>query len=257
VRAPVESLLRAALGALLYFPSREITQTPADAGLAFRAVPVETDDGHTLGAWWVAGRTPAIGHTLFCHGNGGNMGDRVGTAALLSAAGLDVLLFDYRGYGNSTGRADERGTYRDARAAHAALLRQPEVDPARVFCLGESLGGAVALELAIAAPPRGLILQSTFTSIRGVAHHHYPLIPTVLVPDAYPSLRRVGALDAPLLMLHGDRDDTVPLAYGKALFDAAPEPKRFRVFRGLGHDVAVAGIEYRDTIARWARELGR
>jgi fermentation-respiration switch protein FrsA (DUF1100 family) len=194
---------------------------------------------------------------LFCHGNGGNIGDRVGTAALLSAVGFDILLYDYRGYGTSTGKADEPGTYRDARAAHDALLAQPGVDHARVFYLGESLGGAVALELATEAPPRGLILQSTFTSIRDVARHHYPVIPARVVPDAYPSLRRVGALKAPLLVLHGDQDETVPLRYGRALFDAAPEPKRLRVFAGLAHDLAVAGAEYAQTIADWTRDLDR
>jgi fermentation-respiration switch protein FrsA (DUF1100 family) len=239
----------------LYFPSREIYQTPADAGLQFRDVPVETEDGQRLGAWWVAGRPPLIGHMLFCHGNGGNIADRVRNAALLSAAGFEVLLFDYRGYGNSTGKPDEEGTYRDARAARRALLAQPEVNADRIFLLGESLGGAVALKLSVEAPPRGLILQSTFTSIRDLARHHYPLIPPRVVPDVYPGIRRVAALRSPLLLLHGDRDRTVPLVYGQQLFDAAPQPKRLHVFRGLDHDVAVAANEYRETIAAWAREL--
>jgi pimeloyl-ACP methyl ester carboxylesterase len=255
MRLPVDGAMRVVLGALLYFPSRDVVQTPADVGLDFRDLRIETDDGERLGAWWVPGRRPVIGHMLFCHGNGGNIGDRVWNAVLLSAAGFDLLFFDYRGYGNSTGSADEEGTYRDARAARAALLGQPEVDPAHVFVLGESLGGAVALRLAIETPPRGLILQSTFTSIRSLARHHYPLIPSAMVPDAYPSLARVSALHASLLVLHGDRDDTVPIVYGQTLFDAAPEPKRLHIFRGFAHDVAVAASEYRETIAAWAREL--
>jgi pimeloyl-ACP methyl ester carboxylesterase len=255
MRTPLAAALRVVLGALLYFPSGEIYQTPADAGLEFRDVPVQTEDGQCLGAWWVAGRPPSIGHMLFCHGNGGNIADRVRNAALLSAAGFDILLFDYRGYGTSTGKPDEQGTYRDARAARGALLAQREVNADRIFLLGESLGGAVALKMAVEAPPRGLILQSTFTSIRDLARYHYPFIPPPVVPDVYPGMPRVAALRSPLLLLHGDRDRTVPLVYGQQLFDAAPQPKRLHVFRGLDHDVAVAANEYRDTIAAWAREL--
>jgi pimeloyl-ACP methyl ester carboxylesterase len=243
---------RLALHALLYFPSRQIACTPAEAGCEFEKVSLATEDGERLGGWWIDGRSPVIGHLLFCHGNGGNIGDRVRTAASLAAAGFDVLLFDYRGYGASTGSADELGTYGDARAARAALVGRADVDPSRIFYLGESLGGAVALKLAIEAPPRGLILQSTFTSIRDVARHHYPFIPSPLVPDVYPSLRRIGSLRAPLLVLHGDRDDTVPLALGQALLEAAPEPKRMRVFRGLEHDVSMAGAEYASAIADFA-----
>ena len=249
--------MRAALGALLYFPSRAILQTPADAGLTFDELELATEDGERLGAWWIAGRAPSRGHLLVCHGNAGNIGDRVATAALLTAAGFDVLLFDYRGYGRSSGRADEQGTYRDARAALATLVRRPGVDRDRVFYLGESLGGAVALALAVEQPPRGLILQSAFASIRDAARAHYPFIPRVLIPDAYPSLRLIGRLTVPLLVVHGDRDDIVPLSHGQALFEAASEPKRIRVFAGLGHNdlIAQAGREYANELANWATSL--
>lgn len=247
---------RALLGGLLYFPSRQISRTPADAGLEFRDLWIELGDRERLGAWWISAHPPRIGHLLFCHGNGGNIADRVGTAALLSAAGLDVLLFDYRGYGRSTGHPDEPGTYEDARAARVALLAQADVDPSRVFYLGESLGGAVALALALETPPRGLILQSTFTSVRDVAAHHYSFVPRALVPDAYPSLRRIRSLNAPLLVLHGDRDQTVPPDHGRSLYEAAPAPKRLHIFPGLEHDVAAAAMKYADTIADWVKGLG-
>lgn len=248
---------RAVLGALLYFPSRAILQTPAYAGVAFEELELATEDGQRLHAWWIPGQPPALGHLLFCHGNAGNIGDRVLNAALLSAAGFDVLLFDYRGYGQSGGSPDERGTYRDARAALAALRHRPGLDPERIFYLGESLGGAVALKLAVESPPRGLILQSTFMSVRQAARHHYPFIPSALIPDAYPSLRQIARLRAPLLVLHGDRDDIVPLAHGQALLDAARVPKRLRVFAGLGHNDLVerAGIDYAAEIAGWAASL--
>ena len=178
-------------------------------------------------------------------------------AELLSAAGFDVLLFDYRGYGRSSGRAGEAGTYRDARAARIALLSQPGVDAARVFYFGESLGGAIALALALEFPPAGLILQSTFTSVRDLARTHYRLIPNRVVPDAYPSLRLIPRLRAPLLVLHGERDELVPFPHGEALFEAAPEPKRMEVFPDAGHNDLVSqnAAAYGQLIAGWANAL--
>ena len=106
------------------------------------------------------------------------------------------------------------------------------MNPKRVFYLGESLGGGVAVALAREAPPRGLVLLSTFTSVRDMGRVHYPILPAALVPDAYPSLRRIRGLECPLLVLHGDRDEIVPVEQGKALHEAAPEPKRTALFPG-------------------------
>ncbi len=242
----------ALLNALLFFPERTLLAAPRSP---YGDVEVGTEDGERLHAWWVpAQRAPRLGHVLFCHGNGGNVGDRVAHAALLTAAGFDVLLFDYRGYGRSTGRPSEDGTCRDAAAALEALLGRPEVDRARIFYLGESLGGAVATALALARPPAGLILHSTFTSVRDMARRHYPLVPPAVVPDAYPSLRRVRDLRAPLLVIHGDRDEIVPLLHSDALFEAAPEPKRLHIVEGVGHNdlVTFAGEEWAAAIARFS-----
>jgi fermentation-respiration switch protein FrsA (DUF1100 family) len=199
----------------------------------------------------------SLGHLLLCHGNAGNVGDRALHAKLLAAAGFDVLVFDYRGYGRSTGRPHEQGTYRDACAARAALLRQPGVDGSRVVYMGESLGGAVALALALEHPPHALVLQSTFTGVRDMARLHYPFIPAVLVPDAYPSLRLIPELHTPLLVIHGERDEIVPPSHARALFEAAPEPKRLHVFPGVGHNdlVPLAGEAYAELVASWSREV--
>lgn len=254
---PPLPLLRRALNALLYHPDRTIMRVPAQAGLDAEELTIETEDGELLHGWWIPARATRIGHILFCHGNGGNVGDRVAHAACLTAAGFDVLLFDYRGFGQSTGRPSEEGTYLDAAAALGAAVRRPEVDRSRVFYLGESLGGAVALALALESPPRGLIVQSTFTSVRATARRHYPLIPSRLVPDAYPSLRRIGQLRAPLLVLHGDRDEVVPVGHGTALFEAAPEPKRIHIFEGLGHNDLIErrACEYATELESWASAI--
>lgn len=241
---------------LLYFPSRMIAATPAAAGLAFDDVLFEAGDGVRLHGWWVPAQGTAIGQLLYCHGNGGNLGDRVAHIAQLVAAGLDVLAFDYRGYGRSDGRPSEPGTYRDARAAHDVLLRQPASTAARTIYLGESLGGAVALKLASERPPAGLILQSAFTSIRDVARLHYPWIPRALVPDAYPSLRLIADLQIPLLVIHGDRDQVVPPFHAEELFAVATGPKRLEIFPGVGHDdfIARAQGKWTGAIAACARE---
>ena len=124
----------------------------------------------------------------------------------------------------------------------------------KTIYLGESLGGAVALELAIAEPPHALVLMSTFTSVRSIARKHYPLIPPQLTPDAYPSIDRIGDLQAPLFVIHGDRDDLVPLSHAEELYEAAPEPKRLHVVKGAGHNdlLARAGREWAEAVARMA-----
>jgi fermentation-respiration switch protein FrsA (DUF1100 family) len=246
--------MRPVLNRLLYFPSRAVPAAPGP----FEDRWFEAADGTRLHGWWLAAVAPAAGHVLLCHGNAGNIADRVTHAALLAAAGFDVLIFDYRGYGRSAGRPDEAGTYLDARAARAALLREPGVGAERVLYLGESLGAAVALELALEHPPAGLVLQSAFTSVRDMARLHYPLIPRGLVPDAYPSLRLIRDLRAPLLVIHGERDEIVPAEHGRALHDAAGDPKRLRILPQVGHNdlIAEAGDEWAaavggDGVARW------
>jgi pimeloyl-ACP methyl ester carboxylesterase len=228
------------MNALLFFPSREILATPP--------VPYEDVTFGRLHGWWVPATASAIGQVLLFHGNAGNIGDRVPHIALLAAAGFDVLAFDYGGYGRSGGRASEQATYEDARAAHDALPNRE-----RVLYLGESLGGAIALALAIERPPAGLVLQSTFTSVRNMARQHYPYIPRALVPNAYPSLERIRGLRAPLLVLHGSHDEIVPLMDGEALYEAAPDPKRIEVF-DAGHNdlVSLAGDRWIRAITDWA-----
>jgi uncharacterized protein len=165
----------------------------------------------------------------------------------------DGPLFDYRGYRRSTGHPTEMGTYRDARAARAALLAQPDVEPGRVIYLGESLGGAVALALAEEAPPRGLVLLSAFASVRRMRDVHYPFIPAALVPDAYPSPRRIARIDVPVLVVHGEQDEIVPVSQGRALFEAARGPKRLEILPRVGHNdlVMLAGRGLVERIADW------
>jgi fermentation-respiration switch protein FrsA (DUF1100 family) len=241
------------LHALTYLPARPIARTPAILGMEYTDLSIATEDGETLHGWWVPARR-SIGHVLFAQGNAGNIGDRVAIFALLTEIGLDVLAFDYRGFGRSTGRPTEHGTYLDARAARRVLLEQPDVDPERVLYLGKSLGGGVMLELSTAHPPAGLILMSTFTGIRDAARSVYPFLPRPLVPDAYPSERRIRTLRAPVLIMHGDQDELLPLRHAEKLYAAAPEPKQLVVFPGAGHNdlIVLARSDWTALIRDWA-----
>ncbi len=239
---------------LVYFPDRELYGDPADVGLAFTDLTIPTEDGERLHAWWVPTRkAPARGHVLLFHGNAGNVSHRLEHALALTAAGLDVLLLDYRGYGRSTGRPGEEGLARDGRAARAALVAGGQVDPARLVYMGESLGGAIALRLALEAAPLACVLQSTFTSLRDVARQHYPAALSALAGDAYPNRERIGRLRAPVLILHGEVDEIVPVGHAQALFDAAREPRRLHVVPGAGHNdlVQAMGPSYGTEVAAW------
>jgi fermentation-respiration switch protein FrsA (DUF1100 family) len=244
----------AIMNALVFQPERQIVMTPERFGLAFEDLYVTAADGVRINCWFVRGRNP-VGHVLFAHGNGGTIGDRSSIVALLAVAGLDVLVFDYRGYGRSGGRPGERGTYLDARAARSVLLEQPGVDPNRVVYLGKSLGGAVMTELATAHPPMGLILMSTFTCMRDAATAVYPFIPKIVVPNAFPTLRRIRALSCPLLVMHGDADELLPVRMGRALHDAAPEPKQLHIYPGGRHNDLVFIPDWPDTVSQWVRSV--
>ncbi|MCM6776655.1 lysophospholipase [Nocardia sp. CDC159] len=249
--------MRRTLDRLLYFPTRPIRRTPAAVGAHHVDVEIASSDGVILHGWWVPAVGECRGHVLFAHGAVGNIGDCVLHVALLAEAGFDVLAFDYRGYGSSSGTPDETGTYQDARAALRELARRDGVHPGRVFYAGESMGGAILLELALTHPPAGLILTSPFTSVRDVVEAMGTLVPRWLVPDAYPSLRRISALRSPLLVMHGSDDSVVPLASARQLFGAAPEPKTFQVIDGAGHtDVVLAeGAAWAERIVVWTAGL--
>ena len=216
---------------LIFFPDRHVRFTPADLGMAFGDVRLETSDGVTLAAWWVPA-PQGRGALIFSHGNAGNMGDRVGKLRLFHDLGLSVLAFDYRGYGASQGKPSEEGTAHDMDAAVTHVRDSRGVPLDRTVFYGESLGGAVVIEAATRFPPAALVAESTFTSARAMARRHYPFVPPALVRVGYDSLSRVRRLACPKLFLHGPADTIVPFEMGEALFRAAPEPKRFAALVG-------------------------
>ncbi|MBI5623961.1 MAG: alpha/beta hydrolase [Elusimicrobia bacterium] len=242
----------------LYFPSRDLAGGPADIGLASSEMLTRTEDGETIHGWFVdAGpESPVL---LVSHGNGGDISDRLDKLRIFRDAGASVLLYDYRGYGRSTGRPSEQGTYRDAEAAHGWLTREKGVDPGRLVLYGESLGGAVALETALRLPCAGLILDSAFTSTAAMGERLFPFLPVgLIVRFRYDNLSKIGRVRVPVLVLHSPEDDIVPFSMGKALFEAAPEPKTFVALKGSHNDGFLqTGPAYGEAIGGFLRSLGR
>lgn len=220
----------------VFFPTAEVRYTPEDVGLDYEEVFFPTSDGHRLHGWYIPGDSDTT--LLWFHGNGGNIGHRVDELALVHARlDVNVFIFDYRGYGNSEGSPSERGIYRDARAALAYLRTRPELAPDQIVYLGRSLGAAVAIELATDQPPAGLVLVAPFASLGDMARIAYPYLPlNWLLGNRYNSVARISQLHQPVLILHGDQDEIVPLSQGEKLLEAANPPKSFQVLPGAGHN---------------------
>src|SRR5262249_22622829 len=231
---------------LIYHPSRRVVADPSKVGLAFRDVAFVAADGVRLHGWLIRGRTNTT--LLYSHGNAGNSGDRVSIARLLvEQLGVGLFLYDYRGFGESDGKPSEAGLVSDAFGARAALLREG-VAPDDLVYFGRSLGAAVTVDLALAYPPRAVVLESPFTSVPAVADSVMPGAGSVL-HTRFDSLAKIPRLRAPLLVLHSDNDEAIPYAQGRALFAAAPEPKTFFTIHGARH-YAMSGT-WTDYWAAW------
>lgn len=224
---------------LVYFPFRAIEATPRSEGLEFEEVALRAADGVELSAWFIPRERPR-GVVLVCHGNAGNISHRIHLARMFHDLGFGVLLFDYRGYGASRGHPTERGTYLDAEAAWDWLAGR--VPPGRIVVFGESLGGAVAAWLARERAPGAIVLQSTFTSLPDVGARLYWWLPVRLLSrfryDARGHLRQARC---PVLIAHSPRDEIVPYALGRQLFEAANEPKEFLELSGFHNDGLLPG----------------
>ncbi|MDG2308464.1 MAG: alpha/beta hydrolase [Candidatus Binatia bacterium] len=234
---------------LVFFPDRAMPDTPA--GVEDRWIT--TEDGIRIHAWYLAAPEPDAPTVLWAHGNGGNIGGRYEVQATLARRGLNVLAYDYRGYGRSEGSPSEAGAYLDSHAVFDSLTASG-VPASEIVCLGESLGGAVTIELAMARPCAGVAVVSTFTTIADVARSHYgPL--AFLAAGIFDSKARVGGLRVPYFGAHGDRDEIVDFALGEALFVAAPEPKEFLRIDGAGHNDIFQYPQVADGIAAFARRV--
>ena len=223
--------------------------------LGARDVWLRASDGVQLHAWWLEAPGSRVA-TLYLHGNGGNLTYRPGHLRVMLAAGTSVLIVDYRGYGRSSGRPTERGLYRDADAAYDYLIGQG-YRPGQIVLHGESLGSAVAVDLAARRPCAGVILECPFLSIAYMAGRVVPRLGPLFV-HGFDTRRKIAQVHAPVLIIHGDDDRRVPYTAGRELFEAAHEPKSFWVVEGARHltIVEVGGARYRARLQSFYESIG-
>ncbi|SDH05718.1 hypothetical protein SAMN05428952_1004115 [Nitrosomonas sp. Nm132] len=223
---------------LIYFPQtgRDIAITPAQDGLAYEVVKLATSDHETLHGWFVPAPSAAKGTILFFHGNAGNISHRMDYLLTFYRLGYSTFIFDYRGYGKSSGSPSESGTYHDASAAWRYLTEIKAIPPSRIVLFGESLGGAIAAWLAAQQKPAALVLASVLTSVPDLAAELYPFLPVRLLSRfQYRTIDYLPSITCPVLVAHSPQDEIVPFSHGQALFQAASEPKQFLALQG-GHN---------------------
>ena len=244
---------------MIFFPYRPIEAEPSDIPLDFEDVRLQTEDGVEIHGWWIPS-DGAEATVLMFHGNAGNISHRLQRISFFHDLGVDTLIIDYRGYGRSQGRPSEKGLYRDATAAYRHLTEVRRIDPSRIVIFGKSLGGAVATDLAVREKAGGLVLESTFTSIRDMARLLIPILPVhLLVRTRLDSLSKIPRLEVPLLVIHGDRDEIVPFEQGKRIFEAATSETEFLSIPGAGHNDVLdrGGDPYREAFRTFFDRLRR
>jgi len=243
----VAASLYLVLGLLLYLfqgsmiflsgmPGRDLDATPQDIGLDYEDVFIETSDDERLHGWFI----PAMGSRgtlLFFHGNAGNISHRLDSIAIFNRLGLDVLIIDYRGYGQSSGKTTEAGTYRDAQAAWNYLVGERGVPATQIVIFGRSLGGAIGSwlgsQLGGNERPAGVIIESSFSSGVDMARRIYPIFPAGLLTRLrYPVAQYAAQLPSPVLVVHSRNDEIIPFEMGRQIYDAITQEKQFIELRG-------------------------
>ena len=240
---------------LIYYPQRTPFVTPP----GITDLNLTASDGVPIHGWFVPTLLAPAPTVLLFHGNAGNFSHRLQKIALLRAAGAAVCIIDYRGYGRSSGSPSEAGTYRDARAAYDYLTTTRELAPRNIVLYGESLGSAVAVELATQVPVGGVVIEEAFTSIPEVGQKMFPLLPIGwLVRNRYDTIHKMGRLQSPLLIFHSRQDELFPYEYAERLLAAAPEPKRLVELQG-GHNDAFwqSQVVYRSALQQFFAGLER
>ena len=234
----------------IFFPEKEFWAVPTDVGMAYEDVHLPGSDRVTIHGWFIPGRGETV--MLFFHGNGGNISHRIEKIRLLCHPEISALLIDYHGYGLSQGQPSEASCYLDALTSWDFLTQTRGIDPKKIVLFGESLGGAVAIDLGVKKQAGAVILESTFTNIGEVIGRFVPGIGTFL-KGKFNSLSKIPQMKAPLLILHGDQDELVSYELGRKLFEAANEPKEFFTLRGAQHNdtYEVGGQAYAQKVSQF------
>ncbi len=254
----IESVVRK-----MIYPAEQCdpAETPDEYGSKFKEVFFPSQDRCRLHGWWIR-RPSSRAIVLYCHGNGQTLGDLADIGQLLSFLPVDVFVFDYRGYGRSSGTPSEEGLRRDARATFDHISKRRR--GLSIIAMGRSLGGAVAIQLAMDRPVAGLVVDSSFTSLSDVSRSLIKwgswvpkwLVQRVLGKEQWDSLAKVDALLMPKLFVHSRADDVVPFKQGEALYTRAGEPKRFCVVRGDHNCEKLPQKNYQKQLSWLVEEVG-
>jgi len=241
----------------IYFPMREMGATPQEAGLAYEDVYFTTPDGKKLNGWFIPAANEKEAFTfLFAHGNAGNISHRFEKISILHDLGMNVFIFDYRGYGKSEGSPFEAGLYKDAEGAYGYLVNTKKIPEDKIILYGESIGGCIMVDLATKATPCALITEDALSSVRDMAKTSYPFLPAFLFSTRFDAADKIKEVKCPKLIIHSVDDEIVPFRLGEKLFNAAKPPKEFLKIRG-GHNTAFLDSEkeYKEGIRSFLEKL--
>jgi len=221
----------------VFFPTKEIELTPEDINLDFQESYIQAGDGCIIQGWYIPARNAKY-TILFFHGNAGNISNRLDKISLLNNIGLNLFIIDYRGYGRSHGKPSEKGLYLDAKSAYDYLVSTRKARPEQIIIYGESLGTAVAVNLASESKVGGIILEGAFSSARDIGKILYPFIPSFFFSNKFNQQNKIGQIKVAKLFLHAKNDEMIPPGLSKKLFDRAGGPKHFVELTAGGHDSA-------------------
>jgi uncharacterized protein len=259
----------------IFFPTRAIETTPDDLQLGYQDVwlPISSKKGavQSVHGWWIPASKSSVNQgesgkvVLYLHGNGLNVGANVEHANRFHRLGLSVFLIDYRGYGQSQGDfPTESQVYQDAQLAWDYLVKKRGINPKQIYIYGHSLGGAIAIDLAVGHPEAaGLIVEGSFTSTRAMVDFQkglYRMFPIdLLLTQRFDSISKVDRLQMPVLFIHGTADTIVPVEMGRKLFDRAREPKQLYIVPDAGHNnlAQFAGAEYLQRVRHFLEQTNK
>lgn len=215
---------------LVYFPSKNMDVNPKTIGLEYEPVTFRSSNETKLFGWFIPKKDANI-TLLYLHGNGGNISNRLNSIEIFNSLNMNIFIFDYQGYGQSEGSATEKNTYDDAMRAWEYLLNKG-TKAENIIIFGRSLGGAIAANLASKVEPKGVILESTFTSVKEMVSDVYPFVPSALIYFKYETKEYLKDINVPMLVIHSENDDIVPFKHGEAVFKSANKPKTFLKISG-------------------------
>jgi fermentation-respiration switch protein FrsA (DUF1100 family) len=240
---------------LVYHPQKNILVTPSNLGLQYEDVTFHTDDEVALHGWFVPKDSVKV-TVLYFHGNAGNISGRMQTIQLLHQIGLNVFIFDYRGYGQSQGRPSEKGTYQDAEAAWQYLTMNRHIADSNIVIMGRSLGGSVAAWLSARQNSAAVVIESTFTSAGDLGADLYPWLPVRwMIQYEYNTLDYLEQIESPIFMAHSRDDQIVPFHHGKTLFKSAKDPKTFVELEGThGSGFWETGAKYQSSLQQFLEQ---